>query len=94
MTATLAPNAGWQIRPQRTGPVVKKVAVDPATGRARTKLVELEMFESSGVDHAANWSQIGAEGWIVMNADRDDGRTGAHYLRGPSDRRGADQENR
>jgi chorismate mutase len=39
----------------------------PAT--SAKKLLDIEMVESSGVDHAANGPQIGAEGWIVMKAD-------------------------
>jgi hypothetical protein len=39
------------------------------SGAPVNKLVEIEMFEASGVDHAANGPQIGAEGWLVMKSD-------------------------
>jgi hypothetical protein len=43
--------------------------VDEMSGAPVNKLVEIEMFEASGVDHAANGPQIGAEGWLVMKSD-------------------------
>lgn len=40
-----------------------------ATATPGTKLVEIEMFESSDVDHPANRPQVEGGGWIVMKAN-------------------------